>query len=144
MMKGILRAWNAFQFELFVAMLCMYTGLPLALGVVPAPHSIAYTLPPWTLSIWGLMLSLGGLCTVTGILWRYINKVQFVAGLYVEKAGLWMLGSCSIVLGIAIGYYAGDVGLLTAGVFGALAAACFSRIRTINKEADIVKEYGEA
>jgi hypothetical protein len=142
-MRGLMRAWSLFQFELFVALLCTVTGLPLAFGIAPSPNSIAATLPTWTLFLWGVMLSVGGLCTVAGILWRHYNEQQFLAGLKVEEAGLWMLGSCSAVLAIAISAYAGSVGLLTAGIFGALAAACVSRIRTTHKEAKIVREHGQ-
>lgn len=100
-------------------------------------------MPTWTFFAWGLSLSLGGACTVTGILWRYINKHQFLAGCFVEKAGLFMLGAACAVLAIAIGFYARGAGTLTAGICGALAMACMTRIRTINKEAKIVREYGE-
>lgn len=141
-MRGIMRAWSIHQFELFVALLCMVTGAPLAFGIAPSPNSIAATLPTWTLFVWGIMLSLGGLCTVAGILWRHINKQQFLAGLKVEEAGLWMLGSCSAVLALAIGYYVGMAAILTSGIFAALALACVSRIRTTHKEAKIVKEHG--
>lgn len=138
-----MRAWGVHQFELWVALLCMISGLPLALGVAPSPNSALAVMPTWTFFLWGLSLSLGGGCTVTGILWRYLNKQQFIAGLLVEKAGLFMLGAACAVLALAIGFYAGGPGLLTSGICGALAAACASRIRTINKEAKIVKEHGE-
>jgi len=142
-MTAFLRAWSQYQFELFVAALCMFVGLPLALGVAPAPTSIAATLPDWTLFFWGASLSLGGACTVTGILWRAYNRLQFVAGLLVEKAGMHLLGASSVVLALAIGVYAGDIGILTSGIFGALFCACVSRIRTINKEVAVVREHGE-
>lgn len=138
-----MRAWGAYQFELFVAILCMVSGIPLAIGVAPSPNSVIAVMPTWTFFAWGLSLSLGGGCTVTGILWRYFDKRQFLAGCLVEKAGLFMLGTSCSVLGLAIAFYAGATGTLTAGLCFALMLACFSRIRTINKEASIVKEYGE-
>jgi hypothetical protein len=143
MRKAVARAWSSNEFELFVAVLCTVVGLPLAVGVAPSPNSIAAALPNWTLFFWGLSLSLGGLCTVIGILIRYTKPQQFVTGLLTEKAGMYMLGSASSVLCLAIGVFAGAVGMLSAGIFGALALACVTRIRTINKEASIVKEHGE-
>jgi hypothetical protein len=143
MMRGIMRAWNTAQFELFVALLCMVSGVPLSLGIAPNPNSIVATLPTWAVVAWGVSLSFGGGCTVTGILWRHINELQFIAGLYVEKAGLYMLGSACLVLALAIGIHVGGSGLVTSGICGALAAACVSRVRTINKEAKIVKEHTE-
>lgn len=137
-----MKAWSMHQFELFVALLCMVSGLPLAFGIAPSPNSVVATMPTWTHFAWGLSLSLGGLCTVTGILWRYLNPKQFLSGLKVEEAGLWMLGSACTVLALTIGFYAGGAGILVAGLCGALAGACLSRIRTTHKEAKIVKEHG--
>lgn len=142
-MRGIVRAWGLFQFELFVALLCMISGLPLAFGVAPSPNSAIAVMPTWTFFAWGVFLSLGGFCTVTGILWRYIDKRQFMVGLLIEKAGLFMLMAECLVLAIAVVYYAHGPGSLQAGILVALVLACWSRIRTINKEASIVKEHGE-
>lgn len=138
-----MKAWSAHSHEMYTAVLCVLVGIPLVVGITPSPNSVQNILPTWALVVWGITLTLGGLCTVTGILWRYFQPLQFVRGLLIEKAGQYMLGASCSVLCLAISLYTGPGGLLIAGTYGAFALACISRTRTINKEVKVVKEHGE-
>ena len=142
-MRTIGKAWDAHNYELWTAALCLVMGVPLVARVAPSPNSIATYLPSWALLAWGVILTLGGLCTVIGILWRYFRPNQFLAGLMVEKAGQFMLGAACSSLCVAIAAYAGSRGFLVSGVFGGLGLAAVSRIRTINKEHKIVQDHGD-
>lgn len=142
MVHRLLRAWTGFQFELLWAVVCLLVGLPLASGLAPSPTSVNALLPSVLRVIWGMSLTLGGGLTLSGILWRHIDASRFISGLYVERAGLVMLGTSAAVFVIVIWFYAGAPTLFVAAIYGAFIAACISRTKSIGMEISIIREHG--
>lgn len=142
-MRKLVSAWNGFQFELFFALICLASGLPLAFGVVPSPTSVTAVLPKLMVIAWGCSLSLGGGCISYGILWRFYRPAQFIAGLYVERAGLYMLSSAVVVFILAVTLFAGAPSFFAAALYGAFVAACISRSRSISLEINIIRSHGD-
>ncbi len=141
-MQRIVVAWSGFQFELLIAIMCMLTGLPLGFGVAPSPSSIAAVLPTFGQIAWGISLSLGGASVVYGIVWRYFKPTQFIAGLYIERGGLYMLASSVSCFVIAAVVFAGAPSAFVAAFVGAFVAACISRTRSIKREIAIIRQHG--
>lgn len=54
------------DFEILASVMCLISGLPLVLGRVK-PRSIEALLPPPVVTIWGILLTLGGLLVLVGI-----------------------------------------------------------------------------
>lgn len=79
---------------------------------------------------------------VYGIMWRYFKPKQFIAGLYVERAGLYMLVSSISCFIIAAVVFSGAPSVFVALLIGAFVAACISRSRSIGKEISIIREHG--
>lgn len=142
MHRRFLVAWSGFQFEMLIALVCVLTGFPLAIGLLPTPNAIDALLPEIVRSAWGISLTLGGAFTLGGILWRYYNRTQFLAGLYLERAGLGMLGAAVIVYVTSIALVIGVPSIFSSSIYGAFVAACYSRSRSIGREIRIIKEYG--
>lgn len=142
MVRRLASAWQGFQFELLIAFIFAVSGLPLALGVAPNPTSIIAVLPDIARVVWGILLSTGGFLVLWGIIWRHYNPIKFVSGLYLERAGLYMLGSSTAVFVLAIVVFAGTAGFFAGMTYGAFAAACASRTRSIGKEIGIIREHG--
>lgn len=142
MLHRVVRAWTGYQFEILWAIVCLLVGLPLASGLAPSPTSVNALLPVVHRIVWGISLTLGGGLTLFGILWRHLDSSRFIPGLYVERAGLFMLGTSAAVFVVVLWFYAGAPSLYVAAVYGAFIAACISRTRSIGTEINIIREHG--
>jgi hypothetical protein len=142
MVRNLANAWQGFQFEILIAFICALSGIPLAFSIAPRPTSIVVVLPELARIVWGISLSLGGSLVLVGIIWRYNNPIKFISGLYLERAGLYMLGSSTAVFVLAIIVFAGANGFFSGMTYGAFASACLSRTMLITREISIIREHG--
>lgn len=107
-------------FEIFIAALCVASGLPLIIGVAPNPASIEALLPPAIVAVWGLNLVAGGALICTGLLVRRFRIA--------ERVGLSILAPTSIVYAVAIirAQYTG--GLVAGAIVVGFGISCLLRI----------------
>lgn len=93
--------------------------------------------------LWGLLLTFGGVSVMAGILWRHYQPAKFISGLWLEQAGIIMLGSAVLIFTIVVILYGKTSSVFTSSINGAFIAACLSRIVAIRKEIGIVREHGD-
>lgn len=100
-------------FEVFTAILCLISGVPLAIGKIEA-DSIEASLPRLFAHGWGISLLTGAVLTLVGLI--IANNVngprafhRMIAGHKIERLGLltlsWASGiyACSILLAVGVG-----------------------------------------
>lgn len=135
------RMMSEMPFEVFITILCLMAGLPMALGILPPPTSLVRTLPVWAIRCWGSLLSLGGITTLTGLFLSHATKKRrFVEGLYIESAGMAILGSGALVFGLTIFVAAGWHAMFSVLVYFVMAASCFFRYRATRHTVKKMKE----
>lgn len=128
-------------FEVLIILLCILTGLPMALGVLPQPNSLIATLPSWTIKCWGGLLSVGGITALIGLIMSHlIARRRFVEGMYLEAGGLLVIGSGALVFGLCIVVAVGWPAVFSISVYCIMAAACFFRYRTIRRTISKMRE----
>jgi hypothetical protein len=121
------------QFKLFVAGLCTLSGLPLAVGTVPAPQSLESVLSPLGRQLWGFSLAIGGGLVVWGILMRNVwTRRRYIEGLMIEAAGLIPLGLAALVVCTLAIYVLGSQALFGGTVYAMFTVACASRYWAIH------------
>lgn len=121
-------------FEAFVAVLCVFGGIPLALGHAQ-PSSIDFVLPVFLQHIWGGILVFGGAFVLAGV----TGGIRSSRYRY-ELAGLALLIPASFVYAICTIIYAGTHGLASAGILLAFCVGCLFRYALISQAAHIVRE----
>lgn len=120
------------QFELFIAFLCMISGLPLIFQAAAAPSSLEALLPVAVVRLWGATLCIGGTVICVGIFLRHINRRRlYFEGLMIEAAGLLPLGAATLVLSIVAFYVQGMKVLFGALIYLSFTGACASRFWAI-------------
>lgn len=135
------RIMTEMPFEVLITVLCLIVGLPMALGVLPPPTSLVRTLPEWSIRCWGSLLSLGGITTLVGLLLSHATqKRRFIEGLYIEGAGMAILGSGALVFGLTIFVAAGWHAMFSVLVYLVMAVSCFFRYRTTRHTVKKMKE----
>lgn len=121
-------------FEVLFMILCLLSGIPLALGALPPPNSLTATLPPLLIRLWGLTLAIGGGITLTGLIMAHLYRQRrFVEGLIIEGGGLVALGSAVFVFALAIIVVNGTAAVFGISVYFMLTASCFARWRTTRR-----------
>lgn len=116
------------QFKLFVAVLCMISGIPLTIRAVAAPNSLVVVLSPLGIRLWGGSLGLGGTLVIAGILLRHIKaRRRYIEGLMIEAAGLIPLGLAALVVAVLAIYVVGTQALFGASVYLMFTFACAAR-----------------
>lgn len=104
----------------FVLFLCVFSGIPLALGHA-TPGTINEQLKNYQVVIWGLLLVLGASCTLLGTFNQSVN------GIITEQVGSIAVGGACIIYASAIWGQLGAVGTVPALIVGAFGAACWWR-----------------
>lgn len=131
-------------FEVLFGLLAFFNGASLALGAV-GPASFNATLPPLVVAAWGVAQFVAGGLIVVGIVLRYVRPALLLAGLRIERAGLWPLAAVAAVYSVVALGYAGQKALFPVGVLAAVAAACVARARAVAAlERTIIKHSGGA
>lgn len=140
-LRTINKVMSEMPFEVLITLMCLFSGLPMALGILPSPSSVLSTLPVWAIRCWGVMLSVGGLTTIIGLLMSHATRNRkFVEGLYIEGGGMLILGSGALVFGLTIMAAAGMRSIFSVCVYLALTASCFFRFRTAKQTVRKMKE----
>lgn len=124
--------------EMLIAGLCLLSGIPLALGA-PSPSSMNRFLSPFVVQWWGGTLGLGGSAIVVGLVLAYVRPRVATVAWRIERAGLALLGSASLVYGVAIATVAGWPGVLPAATYSMFAAACMIRAVVLQATARGIK-----
>lgn len=109
-------------FEIFLALLCMLSGLPLLLNG-PGPGTIESHLPPILVNIWAVELVLGGFLTLLGLAFHTL----------IEKVGLQFLCAATLVYAIIIARAAWPDSIVTTGILLGFSLACMARIRGMDR-----------
>lgn len=109
--RRILMALVLTSVEAFVAVLCLFAGLPILFDPGNlAPSSILALLPGWAVYSWGIGMTIGGIATFLGIAFEECR---------LERIGVLFLASTVTVFALAlIGFLPGSfLALLTFGFF---------------------------
>lgn len=143
-LRAVDRIMSEMPFEVLITFLCLATGLPMAVGILPSPASLIRVLPGWSIQCWGAMLSMGGLLTFVGLGLSHATKHRkFIEGLYIEGAGMLILGAGTLVFGLTIAAAAGWRALFGMLVYFVMAASCFFRFRTLRRTVSEMKKAVE-
>ena len=102
-------------FELFLAVLCVVSGVPTLLGVIPRPGTLSAQLAPWLVFCWSFLLVAGGLAVIWGIVRRNES---------VERLGVSVLFPTALAYAVAIFATLGATGLIAACIVAAFGLAC--------------------
>jgi hypothetical protein len=142
LVKWLDRMLSEDQFKVFFMILCLFAGIPLALGA-PAPSSVVAALPVLVIRLWGVTLALGGVTSLVGIAMRHATRSRlFIEGLIIEGAGLVALASAAATFATVIivvnATWSAAFGTATYFMF---VAACIFRFRTIRR---VVRKMQEA
>jgi hypothetical protein len=111
-------------FEVFLAFLCVISGLPMLLQVTPRPNSLEALLPAWLVFTWGVILVSGGLLTLVGTVRRSEPW---------ERSGVGVLGFASVAYSIAIFLAVGVGGSVAGAIVLAFGLACWFRYLTLTE-----------
>jgi len=123
-------------FEIWIALACLATGVPAAIGSAH-PQSLALALRDfsWLLHAWGALLCLGSLATLVAR-WR-IARPQTELGdrsaRSLEVVGLVTLATATTVYAVAI-VAVGVPGLAAGSITASAAAACAMRGWIVSRE----------
>jgi hypothetical protein len=125
-MKRIFHAMQVYSIEVFLAFLCLISGLPILLNpAVFAPTSILALLPIPVVVLWAIALTLGGTLNLLGIA---------TGNVYMRRAGLALLAGGSLIMGVSVIAITGLTRLLVAGIYVAFSWATGARYRELGKE----------
>lgn len=131
----ITHASTRHPFEVFLLILSIISGLPVALGNV-TPGSVSAALSPWAQRTWGAGLTLGAIVCLLGILMTRPNPravTVSITGMVIEQVGLVMVGgACMVYVAALIGYVGLDA-LVPASIVLAYGASCLWRWHQIQR-----------
>lgn len=118
-------AWN--PFEVFLLCLSLVSSFGLIQGNSGSAVLDQY-LSDAAVTLWGAALMIGSALALTGV-WCYRSARQLVAGLYLERAGLVLVGAAATIYSIVLLHSAGGVAGIRWAVCVqvAYASACFFR-----------------
>lgn len=135
------RMMSEMPFEVLIVFLCLFSGLPMALGILPSPGSLIRTLPTWGIRLWGATLSIGGFMAIIGLVMSHVDRRRrFIEGMYIEGGGLLMIGAGALVFGLCILVAAGWPAAFSILIYGVMAASCFFRFRTVRRTVRKMRE----
>jgi hypothetical protein len=123
-------------FENWIALACLLTGVPAAIGTT-RPQSLALALRgfPWLLHAWGALMCLGAIAALVAR-WR-IGRPQTKLGdrsaRSLEVVGLVMLATATAAYAIAI-VAVGVPGLGAGSITASAAGACAMRALIVSRE----------
>jgi hypothetical protein len=124
-LKHILQALQVASIEVFVALLCLVSGLPILISPTAfAPTAVLALMPLWLVLCWGVCLTLGGLADLIGIA---------TENLYIRRAGLILLSAGSLVMAMGVLSLTGSTRLFVAGTYLVFGWATAARYYVIGK-----------
>ena len=125
-MKRILHSLRIASIEVFVALLCLLSGLPILFNPATfAPASVIVAFPMVLVIAWALCLVVGGGLNLVGLA---------VDNPYLRRAGLAMLAGGATFMALSILFVAGWVKLFSIGVYLIFAWACAARYVTLGTD----------
>lgn len=90
-MKRVWRAIQASSIEVFLALLCFVSGLPILINPMTfAPAAIAALFPLPIVILWGIALTVGGALNLVGLATENV---------YLRRSGLMMLSVGALIMG---------------------------------------------
>jgi hypothetical protein len=104
----------------FVLALSVFSGLT-ALALNAAPNTLEALLPRWGLLLWGAMLGLGSVVTLTGMAFQSLN------GIIAEQVGSVLVGVTTVFYSVLVFIYIGPNAVQTVGIILAWGLSCFVR-----------------
>lgn len=113
-------------FQVYLMVLCVLSSLPQLFGFVTA-GSIESELPDWLAAAWNSVLLVGSTITLLGSYW----PKGIATALTLERAGLALVGSASLVYTAVIIFDSGWTRLLAAAIIAAFGLSCLRRSRDI-------------
>ena len=118
-------AWN--PFEVFLLSLSLVASVGLLEGN-SGSTVLDQRLSPLAVTMWGAALAIGSLLALLGI-WCYRHPRHLLQGLYLERAGLVLVGTAAAVYSFVVLYSASDISGVRWSVCVqiAYAGACFFR-----------------
>lgn len=118
-------AWN--PFEVFLLVLSLVASIGLLQGN-SGSAVLDQHLSPLAVSLWGASLAVGSALALAGV-WCYRTPLRLVSGLYLERAGLLLVGAAAGLYSFVVLYSAASVSGVrwSVTVQVAYAAACLFR-----------------
>lgn len=118
-------AWN--PFEVFLLGLSVFSSVGLLRGN-SGSQVLDERLNALNVALWGMCLLLGSLLALAGV-WCYRRTSTLLPGLYLERAGLVLVGSAAAIYSGVVFFNAADVDGVrwTVCIQMAYALACFTR-----------------
>lgn len=124
-MRKVYKTVQSASLEVFIAFLCLLSGLPILLNPgVFAPSSVLALLPLPLVFVWGLALVLGGGLTLLGIL---------LSNIYLRRAGLVLLAAAAFVMGICVWIVTGVARFFVSGTFFLFSWSVWSQYRSLSR-----------
>lgn len=114
-------------FELYLLAVCALQGWAV-LTHVAQPPSLQLALPPTLRLVWGALLLIGGVFSVSGLYWW-----DPFTGIEVKRVGLISAAAGTLAYAVAVISYAGSMGFLGAAYNVFFAAACIVRVRQVTR-----------
>jgi hypothetical protein len=118
-------------FEVFTAILCISSGLPLAFGRIEA-ESIEASVPHHFAHAWGIVLLIGAILTLTGLI--VANAVsgpralqRMITGHRIERLGLLALAWAGGVYAVSVLLAVGKGGIIASTIILIFALTCLTR-----------------
>jgi hypothetical protein len=121
-------------FEVFIAALCVVSGLPLIVHTGSQPGSLQELLPHSFVVLWGVELTLGGTISLIGLLSSQHR---------VERWGIGILAPAAFAYGIAILVVTGPSGGVAAAVVLGFAFACVVRLAVLVEVRTAIRRAAE-
>lgn len=127
-----------YDFEIFVALLCLLAGVPYLLGEVD-PASLEAKLPKELVTVWGFILTIGPLAILIGIFkhYRAVRIEDRVFWCRIEAWGLSALAYSAYIYASAILLNLPTQGWIAAMLVYAFGAVC--HVREIDLQLQVVE-----
>lgn len=116
----------------FLLLLCVVTGLGIAVDVTPAPGSLEAALLRWEVIAWAVALCGGAALILLGLALQPSDK-HLVLGVLFEQVGVATLGPAAIIYSAAAVAAVGWSGLFPAAITFAFGVACLYRWFTLQR-----------
>lgn len=133
--KRIGRAVQIDSIEVFIAILCFLSGIPILINPGEyAPTSVLSILPYYLALAWAVALVLGGLLNVIGIM---------ASNPYLRRAGLILVASGAFVMGLTVLFLTGTTRLLSTGIFFVFSWAMGAQYFRLGKQLKLRRKFWE-
>lgn len=108
MPRRVLKAMQVSSLEIFIAVLCLVSGLPILINPVLFAPVVLAALPMALIIAWAVALVLGGGLMLGGVVSRNV---------YILRAGLILVSAAAFVVGMLVLLISGYTRIFSVGVF---------------------------